>query len=424
MEREHGSAVATASAKGDSPPPPSPEHAPAITVEVIASLDRLQALEPEWDELYELRAEAGPGVSWEWCYHWWRHYGAGHRLQVLAVRDPQHLLLGLVPLMQLSGRWYQAREFRYLGDYGKGGAGDLEFLLRPGYDTLVLDAVSARLDQAADWDRLRLTRFRVESDGLWRFCQHAVARGLRAELRFHSWTVYMAMEGSFEDYLRTLSKHRRTYIRHWLRRLAAAHQVEFRLATEAEEIRDTVDWLVRHRRERVRRQGRWSWFDQPQYPQFLKDVCVATAGKGRLRLFRLSLDGSLAGCMLGMAAGDTVVLYSYAYDPAHTAMRVPDALISNTIKWCLEAGARVIEFGRGDTPHKAHYMKCLHPVAKLDLYRPQPRSLFAEAVAHAAFPLWYGAQALLPRRLITAVGRRVYRDTTPKARGQGDQEAA
>jgi CelD/BcsL family acetyltransferase involved in cellulose biosynthesis len=122
----------------------------ADTVELIEDPAGLQALVPEWTDLWERAPDATPFQRPEWLLSWWRHF-AGEALIALALWRGGRLA-ALLPL-------YLRRESstRKLLPLGAGTTDYLDLLAEPGCDATELQPLLARLqDGAGRWDLLDL----------------------------------------------------------------------------------------------------------------------------------------------------------------------------------------------------------------------------------------------------------------------------
>ena len=69
---------------------PAPEAAARsgeIEVERVDSADRLEQLRPEWDRIQDLCPWKHVLLDFRWVSAWWRSFGAGKELHVLALRQ-------------------------------------------------------------------------------------------------------------------------------------------------------------------------------------------------------------------------------------------------------------------------------------------------------------------------------------------------
>jgi CelD/BcsL family acetyltransferase involved in cellulose biosynthesis len=337
------------------------------------------------------------------------------------ARDSSGAALGILPLMALPHSWCQPRELRYLSDYRASGAGHVHFLVSPEAASAALESLGAQVASMEGWDRLRLSRLRTDHETVWEFCRVAAAHDLRTEVRPQPWARYAVLPDSFEKYLAGLTSHRRKHLRHALRRLEAEHTVSLDLPADETEVQETVAWYVARKRERMRQRGEWTWVSQPVYAAFLRGYAAAAWRRGRLRLFRLKLDGAVAACALVLTAGRVATFYGHAYDIACPAARISEVLRMKALEACLREGFEIADLMQAEHAHKRHDAQQRLLVVKLDLYRPEARSLLFEGLTHLAAPAWQAARSMLPHRLVGQASRFLRREKAPTA-GRWDQK--
>lgn len=391
----------------------SAEREPAgrLSVELVTSLGGLAALEQEWEELFRASSSPTPFMSWEWHYHWCRTYRPGERMRVVLVREPGGRLAGVAPLMRVPGTWgwLGLREMRFLSDFRGSCLGCTDFLVRPGWEAAALGAVCGHLAEDQWWDRLRLSPIWSGSAGLWEFVRQAAGVELRTEVRLHSWQRQARLGRSFEEQLAGYSRNRRRRLRASMRGLARRHEFRLQTAHDEGEVRAVIGWLAEHKRERMRRKGEWTWFDDPRYERFLADFSVGALAKGRGRLLTVWLDGGIGGCALLFVTGKHATFYYHGFSFEHQSEHAIDAIVGFVMEACIEEGLEVLDFMWGDPRH--HYAKERTSAMQLLVYRPRARSLVFEGLAHAAAPAWRAGRVVLPRRVSGAVLRRVKRES-------------
>ena len=386
----------------------------SVSHDVVDSVSGLEEIESQWEDLFGACGHITPSMSWEWNYHWWRHYGEGHEMQVHLVRGDGGAPLGIVPLMLRRSHWPRSRELCCFSDFR--GSGYLEPLLRNGCERACLHELCEGLSRQDGWDRLRFSRFRASNPSVWAFCREAAASGLRGEATTRAWGAYARLPHTFDEYRAGLSRNCRGRSRGILNRIAKQHHMCFRTAETEAEVVEGISWMIGQKRERMHRLGRWTWLDDPRYLPFLQDYAMAAFRKDRLRLYLLQLDDNIAACMLVLPAGNTAVFDADAYDEKYEAEKVSDAVQLLSTRACIEAGFQIMDLGQALQPHKTHYAKEREAVIEMEFYRNQPRSLVCEAASHLAAPLWHVTRNLLPGGLRAAIVCRVKRDATPGTR--------
>src|SRR5579862_3160588 len=69
-----------------------------LKIDVHDSIDALERLSSEWDELLRTFPYSTPFCTWEWLVPWWRAFGGDDCLRVLSFRDKALRLVALAPL--------------------------------------------------------------------------------------------------------------------------------------------------------------------------------------------------------------------------------------------------------------------------------------------------------------------------------------
>src|SRR2546423_15045046 len=108
----------------------------SIVIEEVQSLDELERLRPEWEDLWLRSPQATPFQSPAWLLRWWKYLGPGE-LWVLVVRE-QEELIGIAPFViheeDRSGE-------KQLLLFGTGVSDYLDLIVAPEKPRLALTAV-------------------------------------------------------------------------------------------------------------------------------------------------------------------------------------------------------------------------------------------------------------------------------------------
>ena len=67
-----------------------------LDIQTISSVEEFYQLRESWDELLHRSGHGTVFNSWEWQYYWWKHYGGGQQLRILAISRNSELI-GIAP---------------------------------------------------------------------------------------------------------------------------------------------------------------------------------------------------------------------------------------------------------------------------------------------------------------------------------------
>ena len=111
-----------------------------MTVEIIESSGRFDALHADWTDLLEASAAQSPFLTWEWLNAWWTHLRESRRLALLTVRRGGRLI-ALVPLSVARGRLPFFSRLEFLGT-GSAGSDYLDAIVRRGCEAEAVGALA------------------------------------------------------------------------------------------------------------------------------------------------------------------------------------------------------------------------------------------------------------------------------------------
>jgi CelD/BcsL family acetyltransferase involved in cellulose biosynthesis len=259
---------------------------PAAALETIGSFEEAATIAPEWDALVE-RLDGSLYMTFDWCRVWWRHYGRGRELRLMAVRDGDELA-GVLPLFveRLGLRFGRARVAKVVGSDHTNAMVD-----PPVEPRLAAAAWTSALEQLVERDRCDLVHVGPISG---QSAQLDALRGLPGLMRDRvtgSHTVFELPDG-FDAYLRSLSKNQRSNYRRNVNKLGKAFDFQVDVVPDGPELEREFEAFVEMHQAQWRAAGNLGHFgDWPRSLDYNRDLVRTLAQDGRVRLIRLLADG-------------------------------------------------------------------------------------------------------------------------------------
>jgi CelD/BcsL family acetyltransferase involved in cellulose biosynthesis len=300
-------------------------------------LDGIDAGDADWARL----AEAAGNVfsTPEWASVWWRHFGAGRELRVLAGRDADGSTKVVLPLYL-----NRSRPLRILRFVGHGAADQLGPVCAPVDRERVAAALRPLLADRR-WRADLLVGDRVGGDEGWSDLTGATV--LLAEP-----SPTLAIEGqSWDEFLASKSKNFRDQVRRRERKLAKSHELSFRLS-DAGRLDEDMSTLLRLHAAR--------WEDgsaafEPELEAFHRDFAAVALERGWLRLWLAEVDGAPVAGWYGLRYANCECFYQSGRDPAWDEHSVGFVLLAHTIRSAFEDGMREYRFLRGGDAYKGRF---------------------------------------------------------------------
>jgi len=308
--------------------------------QVLGSTRELEALRPEWEQLWRADPFATPFQSPQWLLPWWKHVGQG-QLCALAWRDHEGALVGFAPLYVHT----DGDGVRHLFPVGMGTTDYLAPLARPGRHGELAEALLAAIGNLpAAWDRFEFPQLPREAPLLAAAADTEVGAGEPSPVLPLTPTLDRILPSTLRN-LRT-SRHR----------AERAGTLAYECA-DAAAVPEFLAALAQLHASRWHARG---------LPGVLADAAVRAAhaeaapqlqAAGMLRLYGLRLDGVLVAVVYALfdpVQAHRRHCYSYigGFDPRHAFFSPGSLLLAHAIERAAAEGATAFDFLRGAEPYK------------------------------------------------------------------------
>lgn len=327
-----------------------------LTVTLSHQANDLTALREEWQALQARSSTSGIYQTWEWVSTWWAHFGEDKQLWLLQARDSQGSLVGLGVLVldlyqpqlgSVDGRSWRQLEFPGARENRE----HLGFLLEPGLEAQILQAfIKSIRKQQRDWDVLRLSGIASDSPIL------ATLESLNTSWERGESIVapYIPLTGDWEEYVSRWGSNKRKSQRKRLRLLDAdfPDNWSFQQVTQPQEIHPALDKLVDLHQAVWEERGEVGAFGDPQDKRFLYALAERFLAAGWLRLFHVTLDGTVVAVLYSYEHRGRVYDLVSGIDWDYRQYNVGHILTQLAIQNAVRNGVDEYDFLWGDEPYK------------------------------------------------------------------------
>ncbi len=321
-----------------------------LTLEVVDSIDSLEALKPEWDRVWRSDPDATPFQSPDWLLPWTRHLWGGGKLRVLALRH--------------AGRLTAIAPF-FLWGFGAGSGGlRLSFLgsgisdyLGPVCMPECRAATSAAvlrwlLEPRAEWSAADLQELRPCSPLL------EAAHVEHLDSVECSACPVLRLRHSFSEQLSALDPHLRRSLQTAERRLHSSGKLEFVSGGE-QNYGVLLDSLFELHARRWEERGEPGMFSTENLKAFHRETADRMRRNGLLRIYGIAVEGRLIGVQYNLAAKGRVYAYQSGFDPEWARSSPGAMILAHSIREAIGEGASEFDFLR----HRAEFKNAWGAVA-------------------------------------------------------------
>lgn len=344
-----------------------------LRIDLIDSDEGLHALEAEWNDLVAASAANTIFHRWEWVATWWKHFGPGYRLHLLAARRPDDgRLMGLAPLALHRRRYGKLLPFHELAFMGSGiaAADHLDFIVRSGEDATYSALFDALWGTHARWDMWNTEGLSAESllvphleqvfPPTWR---ESIDDGI---------CPYIMLPGTWDELRKLISKNLSYNIGRCDKRLERDYrdQVQHQRVQSQDEIDCTMESLFKLHQQVRQAAGDRGSFSDARMVAFHKEIARLSFERDWLRLYVLSVAGRKISVLYCIQYNRTVYLYQSGYDAEWASYSPGRAVVARAVKGAIEEGNHTFDFLRGDEAYKFQW----NAVARQDIHWRLPSS--------------------------------------------------
>ena len=302
----------------------------AMSTDVLTTTEQLEALEPEWLELWRRAPDASPFQSPAWLLPWWRHFGS-HQLSMITLRENGRLS-AVAPLYVLS------EDDESLGMLLGTGTSDYLDVVAIGDVSPIIDEM-VRLD-CQMWD---LQQLRPSSPLL----QFVAPDGWSDTLTDQDRCPILSIGESGPH----LSTHFQKKLRYYRRSLSRLGATSFETA-DASNVDALTEALFELHAARWQRRGMPGMLADDVIQRFHRQVIPRLLATGALRLHAMRIDARIAAVFYGFAHGGTVYYYLSGYDPELEKLSIGTVIVGHAIDEAVREGCSIFDFLRGAEEYK------------------------------------------------------------------------
>lgn len=329
-----------------------------ILLNEITTYDEFINLQGPWNAVLKKSNNDCIFLTWEWLKTWWDVFGHDKELRVVVGYLSDNSLAGIAPMMvrkeAIAGVTFRCMEF--IGSGNEITPDNLGFICIPGHKKEFLDAFFAYTAGNTNWDMLRLKDMRegtmADSDVTVlkknKYSYHVEENGI---------CPYIALPGSWDEYLNMLSSANRYNIGRKERSISKAYKTEFTLWDNRASLSDILTALETLHRQRMSDKMMESASTDYNFWEFHRRIINEFFSKGCVLLGVLKAGDKITACQYAFRYNNKVLFYQSGFDPDFRKFSVGLLSTAYMIKEAIKIGATEYDFLRGSEGYKFHWAK-------------------------------------------------------------------
>ena len=335
-----------------------------MNLKVISKESEFLALKDTWNQVFDDSGTKNIFLSWDWCFHWWKHFGKGKKLLILLVEENQSVI-GIAPLMLVKGGlrtvWTPVIQFigSDIADYS-------DFLILSNRKA-VLSKICFYIRTQLRWSIWDLRKIREDSENL------EFLRNILSELNYplieslFCFSPIVQLQGKWETYYKSISKGLRQDIRTALNKLSKKGKVNFEIYrdTPGEAVFNRIFEI--HRKRQVNKIGR-SMFEAVAKRNFISDICATFGKRGWLYIPVLKLDQEIISYAIGFNYGGVIYYWITAFDPDFVKASPGKVMIKYILENSFQNNQTEFDFMLGEESYKLRWSTTERAIFELYVY--------------------------------------------------------
>lgn len=350
-----------------------PEKRNGVEVTTVESMEDFSRLSEPWNDLLHASTADTAFLTWDWQYSWAESYIKDQRkLSIVTIRENGDLI-GIAPWYTRTIRkgLLSVRRIEFLGT-PEADSDYLDVIARKGNEKKVASCLYDYLFKrsCSSWDVLYLNDVPAASAFLLFFLRELRSVGKHFEVEYGSYCPLVVLPETEEDYLKSLSSHRRQHHNRALRNLQKLGELQF------EQFTSDADNAALKRFQDLY-ENRWKK-GKGEFFSFLHRYIGRVGGAKKVEIDLLAINRNLIGGLIHINHNRTKHQYLMAVDRSFNKnVSIGEVMCGKYIKDAIARQFNEYDFLKGDEAHKFIYANRARCSLNLLLFNRSLRGILA-----------------------------------------------
>ena len=338
----------------------------AVSVNVTETFSDVAALRPQWEALFDSRANE-PSTSFEWTAAMIRHHLRPGDRGFLVRLERDGALVGIIPLV-LRSFAVMGQNISLLAPLSEDYNTHSDLLLQSLDDDSVQAVVSTLFTLKADWDCFRMARLLAENPLVPALQRSLTARRHAHAIREGLSAYVLDLPSSYEAYLSARSAKFRNHLKRAERKLASSGHLEVRELTDAGQFDAAFESVLQVERASWKHSFGSAITAVAHQSGFYRDFGREALGAGRLHLQWLTINSLPIAYNLGYLTRAGYHYLKTSYDHEFQPMSPATVLRARLVESLIARGVPRLDFPGEPYEWEAQWTDTVRPRVVLTVY--------------------------------------------------------
>lgn len=348
----------------------------------IATIKEFIESKDTWNKLTLAMNIPSVFCTWEWVYTWWEHFGQKYEPLILFIHKEKELI-GIFPLaLHKDTGWLTGRIISYCGS-NELYPDHLDIICSKENAKQCVNAVFDFLSSDyKDWDVLNISLLSEGSNLMFHVNTNSA---LTADIKQRSVAPFLAMNGSFDDYLNGFGNKKRYNLKKKHKILCEKHRVGY-TSCDPSQITEGIKALFYLHELRAKSKRITSTFRGEQLFNFHNALAERISKNDWLWLrFLKSNSGEIISAFYGFALDGHLFYYQLGLDPEWEAYSPGIVLFYEVLKEVFAKNYKEFDFLRGNEEYKSSWTQNNRALFTINVYNNTLRASFLKKAAQARY---------------------------------------
>ena len=325
---------------------------------IIDDIHEFRDLEADWNRLLSESDTDSIFLTWEWLYTWWETYSYKNQLYIILLCEGNMKIVGAAPFYFAYEKIYgkSMRVIKFISS-GEVCSEYLDIIIQNDNKENIKSAfVQIIKKELLGSNNVFIFESVCDNSNLYE-CLKKLGKSIIINSPENDCTInpYIMLPESEKDFLSKISNNTRRAIKKKKNKLDREHGYNIIGLNEINDMEKALDIFMSLHQKSWNERGHPGVFNNHDICNFHKNVATRFEKNGWLRLYFISIKGSMVASLYGFQYNEKFYAYQSGFDPNWKVYGLGKILIYHSIHNAMRNNIKEYDFLRGEEEYKGDF---------------------------------------------------------------------